>query len=169
MTTIEEAHYLEQVERAERLATVAHYGQTDKAGEPYINHPYRVVGHYLDRMAEARHPHDTRYYEGWVAAWLHDVAEDTPLDLRVLGGLRFPERSIEVVGLLTHDRRASREAYYERIATDSLAVMVKVSDMDDNTDPRRLARLDLPTADRLRRKYATGYAAFGVTSRWEGS
>ena len=49
------------------LATIAHRGQVDKAGKPYIDHPRRVAG----RLAGG-----PRYT--LAAAWLHDVLEDVP-------------------------------------------------------------------------------------------
>ena len=53
------------LERAIQIAALAHAGQFDKAGQPYILHPLRV----MFRMEEE---HER------IAAVLHDVVEDSP-------------------------------------------------------------------------------------------
>lgn len=57
------------IHRAALTASTLHRGQTRACGEPYINHPMRVAGAVtlLDDAAE----------DMIVAAWLHDVYEDT--------------------------------------------------------------------------------------------
>lgn len=57
---------MDWVALARTLATEAHTGQTDKAGQPYICHVARVA-------AAVRGDDDAE-----VVAWLHDVAEDCP-------------------------------------------------------------------------------------------
>ena len=57
---------MDWVALARTLATEAHAGQTDKAGQPYICHVARVA-------AAVRGDDDAE-----VVAWLHDVAEDCP-------------------------------------------------------------------------------------------
>jgi GTP diphosphokinase / guanosine-3',5'-bis(diphosphate) 3'-diphosphatase len=56
------------LETAIALAAAAHAGQTDKAGQPYILHPLRVM---LCMQTNAER----------MVAVLHDVVEDTPLTL----------------------------------------------------------------------------------------
>jgi len=50
------------------LAAGAHRGQTDKAGQPYILHPLRVMLQLEDEV-------------GRISAVLHDVLEDTAITL----------------------------------------------------------------------------------------
>lgn len=153
----------EQVDRARKLAAVAHHGQRDKAGDAYLGHCQRVVANYIARMRGAGEAVRPEFYAGWIAAWLHDTVEDTPITLDLLEALDFPDRAIEVVGLLTYDStRWTRNEYYARIAVDPLAVTVKAADMDDNSDPARLVRLEKATAVRLREKYRKGYEALGL-------
>lgn len=57
---------MDWVALARTLATEAHAGQIDKAGQPYIGHVARVA-------AAVRGDDDAE-----VVAWLHDVAEDCP-------------------------------------------------------------------------------------------
>ena len=44
--------------------------------------------------------------------------------------------------------------YYERVRTNPIALTVKLADINDNSDPERLSRLDQPTRERLEAKYA---------------
>jgi len=103
----------DQIDIAKAIATVAHKGQVDKAGSPYIDHPRRVA----ERLRAAK------VGEAVVAAaWIHDVLEDTDL-------------------------------YYAGIKSAG-AHWLKKADIDDNSDPARLALLDDETIVRLTRKYA---------------
>ncbi|HLP23723.1 MAG TPA: phosphohydrolase [Microbacteriaceae bacterium] len=141
------------VAKAELIATEAHYGQNDKAGFPFIDHPRRVA---------ARFDASRQSFEA-ATAWLHDVLEDTSLtadDLREEG---IPEEVVCAVEALTEHRNPSdREAFYERIRSNPLALVVKAAIVADHTDPMRLAHL--PEEIRAMRllKYADASIALGL-------
>ena len=82
--------YTPLTKKALKLAYAAHAGQVDKAGMPYIFHPYEVA---LQVQAE----------EEVCAALLHDVVEDTDWTMEDLRAAGFPETVLEAVQLLTHD------------------------------------------------------------------
>ncbi len=130
----------ELVAAADRLAERAHRGQTDKAGEPYVDHPRRVAAGLPDPDLQA-------------AGLLHDVLEDTSLTVADLRAAGVGELVIETVEAVT---KQSGEDYLQavgRAAAHPLARELKRADVADNVDPERLARLDDATAVRLRRKY----------------
>jgi len=133
-----------QVARA--IATIAHLGQVDKAGMPYIGHPLRIA----ESLFWAGHS-----CEAVAAGWLHDVLEDTAVtaeDFRTLG---IPESVIDIVQALSHPKNETREDYYARVkAAGADAVLVKLADIADNTNPERMSLLDEKTRDRLTAKYA---------------
>ncbi len=123
------------------LAEQAHDGQVDKAGRPYIEHPRRVSARFVDPTYKC-------------VALLHDVLEDskmTPDDLRAAG---TSEEVVEAVVALTYLKNESRDHYYARVKKNALALAVKLADIEDNTDPERLAALDDVVRSRLERKYA---------------
>ena len=76
------------LERAIEIAAKAHAGQTDKAGQPYILHPLRVM----------RRVSDT---ESRIAAVLHDVVEDSEITFDDLRAERFSEPILAALGALT--------------------------------------------------------------------
>jgi (p)ppGpp synthase/HD superfamily hydrolase len=94
------------------LAARAHAGQFDKAGKPYIDHPLRV-------MARVTTP-DER-----VAAILHDVVEDTAVTLGDLRGGGCPEEVVAAVDSLTKRLGEDKMAYYRRVASNPIALVVK--------------------------------------------
>jgi (p)ppGpp synthase/HD superfamily hydrolase len=112
---------MEQVERARLIATLAHDGQTDKNGEPYIDHCYRV--------AESVRGDDVR-----TLAWLHDVLEDTRLSMSELIALRVPADIRVALNVITRAHDESYEDYITRIiASDNTTEMVvKFADLRDN-------------------------------------
>lgn len=147
-------------EAALLLARYAHLGQVDKAGVPYIRHPQRVAAYLGDFATEAYGLTDPLEIQDAVqAALLHDVIEDTPLTEEMLLQLGVPERIVGYVVLLTRKDGQSPEDYYRAIAVERVARAVKLADIDDNADPKRLARLDKKTRERLGQKYAVARLA----------
>ena len=133
------------VQRAKDLAHRAHAGQVDKAGRPYIEHVARVAAACADDP------------EAEAVAWLHDALEDFGFPMR--WATDFPRDTRDSVIRLTRTKRESSADYYALIATDPVALRVKLADIADNANESRLALLDDKTAARLRRKYAKAIAA----------
>lgn len=146
-----------------RLAEAAHFTQVDKAGLPYIEHPKRV----LEKVkAQGALP----YVQ--MAAILHDVTEDTKYTPEILLALGYPESAVDIIKLLDRDysknvfldrdwwahQQPTKEEidkfYYEQIAKNPGAKMVKLADIEDNLSEWRLTYLSDETQDRLRAKYA---------------
>lgn len=126
------------LEDAIALAVEAHRGQRDKAGQTYILHPLRVMMR-LDTDAER------------MAAILHDVVEDTPYTLERLRELGYPEEVLGALDCLTKREGESYEAFVERILPHPLARRVKLADLEDNMDVRRLPAVGAKEAERLTR------------------
>jgi (p)ppGpp synthase/HD superfamily hydrolase len=144
---------------AHTFALTAHAGQLDKGGEPCMRHLERVANAALARAGHARLVDglDIDPMRVMQAALLHDVLEDTPrtpADLRAAG---FGPDVIRTVLILTKPQ--ARIAYSERIASlieagDFAAILVKMSDTEDNLCPSRIP----PNATFLRERYATAFA-----------
>lgn len=129
---------LSLLEKAIEIALRAHAGQTGKDGAPYILHPLRL----MSRMATD----DQR-----IAAVLHDVIEDSSITLDDLRSEGFPEPILEVVKLLTHEEGISYEAYIERLKNHPVARRIKLADLKDNSDIRRLSGIEDRDIERLRK------------------
>jgi (p)ppGpp synthase/HD superfamily hydrolase len=127
-----------KLEDAIALAVSAHRGQFDKAGQPYILHPLRLMLR-LESDAER------------MTAVLHDVAEDTAVSLEKLAGLGYPRAVLDALERLTRRPTETYEEFIERVAEDPLARRVKLADLEDNMDVRRLSRVTEKDAERLAR------------------
>jgi (p)ppGpp synthase/HD superfamily hydrolase len=126
------------LEDAIALAVEAHRGQRDKAGQSYILHPLRVMMR-LQTDAER------------MAAILHDVVEDTPYTLERLRALGYPEEVLGALDCLTKREGENYEAFIERLRPHALARRVKLADLEDNMDVRRLPAVGPREAERLTR------------------
>jgi (p)ppGpp synthase/HD superfamily hydrolase len=115
--------------KALALATIAHSGQTDKAGKPYILHPITVAK--MVGTAEEK-----------TVALLHDVVEDTPVALNDLSEQGFSESIVDAIDALTKRAREDYEAYIQRVINNPIALKVKIADMTHNMD---LTRIPNPT------------------------
>lgn len=146
----------ELIALADAIAERAHADQVDKAGEAYIGHPRRVAAH-VDRLYPQAPAGVT------AAALLHDVVEDTDITPPALIEAGIPLRVVATVDAVTKRTGEPVESYFERVRADDWAVMVKTADLADNTDPKRLARLDAAMRERLTAKYELARRLLGVT------
>ena len=114
--------------KAIHLATVAHHGQFDKQGMPYILHVLAV-------MANLRNIEDE---DLMCIAALHDVVEDTYVTLEDLRNEGFSDRVVNTVSLLTKEEGYSEEGYLNGILSSKDAILVKLADLEHNMDIKRL-------------------------------
>lgn len=138
--------YTPLTKRASEIAYNAHMGQRDKAGMPYIFHPYHVAEQMKDEATAC-------------AALLHDVAEDTAVTLDDLAK-EFPPGIIGALRLLTHDPKDDYMDYVAKIKKNPIARAVKIEDLKHNSDISRMSE-DSPLYERalaLRKKYAAALA-----------
>ena len=133
------------LERAIEIAHEAHSGQLDRAGKEYIGHPMRVM--------EAG-----KTLEEKIVGVLHDVVEDSAeWSFERLEAEGFAPEIIEALRCVT--KRSEDESYDKfiaRVKTNPLAVAVKLNDLTDNMDIRRLPYLSDKDVKRLK-KYLKAY------------
>ncbi len=125
------------IERAIEIAARAHAGQVDKAGAPYVFHPLRI-------MLSLDTP------EQRMAAVLHDVVEDTSVTLPDLVSEGFPAAVVEAVRALTKQPGESRLDAARRAARNPIARAVKLADVTDNMNLKRITAPKEKDYDRLR-------------------
>jgi (p)ppGpp synthase/HD superfamily hydrolase len=128
------------IDRAIMIASIAHAGQKDKAGKPYILHPLRV----MLTVASDKNATD----EQKIVAVLHDVIEDTYVQEQQLRENGFSEDIINAIKSVTKINGESRMDAAKRTKLNAIGRVVKLADLKDNMDLSRIAK---PTAkDRLR-------------------
>ncbi len=128
----------ELLEKAIGIAVAAHRGQKDRYGAPYILHPLRVMSR-------------VQADEEKIVAVLHDVLEDTSWtrdDLRREG---FPERILEALARVTKQEGEAYEDFVKRSADNPLARRIKLADLEDNMDIRRMPQVKPEDLARLQR------------------
>ncbi len=129
---------MDLLEKAIGIAVEAHRGQKDRYGAPYILHPLRVMGR-VETTAEK------------TIAILHDVAEDTDWTFEDLRREGFPDAILAALRCLTKQEGESYEDFVKRSASNSLARRVKLADLEDNMDLRRMPDLKDEDQPRLRK------------------
>ncbi len=117
---------------AEKLMTAlemcmrVHRDDRDRRGMPFVFHAIRVMNKQqtVDRK---------------IIALLHDTVECHPerMDLDTVESL-FGAPIGSSVRALTRQSGEHWDAYMERLLTDEDAAMVKLADLEDNMDPRRM-------------------------------
>lgn len=133
--------------KAMRIAYDAHQGQTDKAGLPYVFHPFHLAEGMEDEASVC-------------VALLHDVVEDGGVALSDLEA-DFPPEVVEAVRLLTRTPGTDYLDYVRALKGNQLAKRVKLADLAHNSDESRLvgcAGVSEATAARLRERYARAQA-----------
>ena len=117
------------LEQAISIASLAHAGQLDKGGEPYILHPLRVMMKLKDEKQR-------------IVAVLHDVIEDTKVTIQDLLDQGLDCDLANIVLILTRRKDENYDEYINRICYDELAMRVKLADLNDNMD---MSRIDILT------------------------
>jgi len=133
------------LERALSIASTAHTGQVDKAGQPYVLHPLRVMLRLTDPDAR-------------IVAALHDVVEDTDVTLDDLRAEGFSPAVLAGVDAVTRRNEETYDEFLLRAAADPIGRQVKRADLQDNLDPTRLpnpTERDLRRLEKYRRALAT--------------
>jgi (p)ppGpp synthase/HD superfamily hydrolase len=110
------------------LASEAHHGVMDKSGQPYILHPLRVMFQ-CETQAER------------IVAVLHDVVEDTDRTFDDLRNMGYSEEVLAALDCVTKRDGESYEQFVERAAANPIARRVKIADIEDNMDVRRLPNI----------------------------
>lgn len=130
--------------KAIQIADKAHEGQTDKSGMPYVGHVMRVM--------EAGRTVDEK-----IVGVLHDIIEDTDWTFERLVQEEFPKHIVDAIMCLT--KTSEEEPYDEfiaRVQSNPLAARVKINDLSDNMDIRRLKDIGPNDVVRLQ-KYLKAY------------
>ena len=96
----------------------------DKAGIPYVFHPLLVAESMTDELST-------------VVALLHDIVEDTPCTFEELESM-FSKEVVGAIRLMTHEDDDDYFSYIERLSSNRIASMVKISDLKHNSDESRL-------------------------------
>lgn len=119
---------MERIVAAYMLAKEAHQGQMRKSGEPYIVHPIAVARIVAEEFELGANP--------IMAAFLHDVVEDTPYTLDDIKE-RFGEDVAFLVGVVTKQKKSEYnqskqiDNYRQILASvqfDVRAILIKLAD-----------------------------------------
>lgn len=130
--------------KAIEIATKAHDGQVDKAGQPYIGHPLRVMA--MGTTEEEK-----------IVGVLHDVIEDSDWTFERLTAEGFSSEVVDALQCVTKlSESEPYDKFIQRVKANPLAVKVKINDLTDNMDIRRLAYISEKDVKRLR-KYLKAY------------
>ncbi|NCB41039.1 MAG: GTP pyrophosphokinase [Clostridia bacterium] len=121
--------------KAIEIAVHAHDEQLDKAGEPYILHPLRVM---LAQTTELER----------ICAVMHDVVEDSKFTFSDLRNIGFSEETIIVLDFLTKRNPESYDDFIDRVLLNETACHVKLADLEDNMN---LSRIKNPTQEDFER------------------
>ena len=132
------------LQRAIEIATQAHKEQFDKTGKDYIGHPLRVM-----EMGQTE--------EEKIVGVLHDVVEETEWTFEALEAEGFSQEVIAALKCVTKlSENENYDDFIGRVRRNPLAVAVKINDLTDNMDIRRLPYLSDKDVKRLK-KYLKAY------------
>lgn len=124
------------IDKAIAMALKAHKGKVDLSGFPYILHPLRVASNFIGCE------------ELYVAAVLHDVVEDSPITVANIEKA-FNHYVARIVESLTRiDGEPYLTGFIPRCKLNQESAVIKIADIEDNLDPRRILA---PTKENLAR------------------
>ena len=116
------------LENAIRIASVAHEGQSDEAGQPCLLHPLRVMAAVEGEASQ-------------IVAVLHDVLKSARIKADDLRGEGFDDEILEALESITPRESEPYTSYILRCRINDLARKVKLAELVDNLQPSRLVLL----------------------------
>lgn len=127
------------------LITTAHAGQFDKGGKPYHLHPISVMKRLPTDVSD-----DVK-----IAALFHDLFEDTSITASTLRSLDYNENIITMVNLVSRKPGLTYMEFIQSIVDSGNrgAIIIKIADNEDNSDPDRIAQLP-PEQQGIVKRYA---------------
>jgi (p)ppGpp synthase/HD superfamily hydrolase len=87
--------------------------------------------------------------EEMITAILHDVVEDSDWTIDALRSEGFPENILEALGNLTKRDGEPYEAFIQRAKKAPLSRKVKLADLEDNMDMKRITLLQEKDLERI--------------------
>lgn len=125
------------LEVAIKIAVQAHSGQLDKAGQPYVLHPLRVMLLLSDEKDR-------------IVGVLHDVIEDTDITYEYLkvNGFEGETEILEALESVTKKGGETYDEFIDRVSLNYIGKRVKLADLQDNMD---LSRIPKPTTKDFKR------------------
>lgn len=134
---------VELIKLAVSIAVEAHADHVDKGGAPYVSHVMRVADKVKGRDAIA-------------VAVLHDVIEDSEISFDELLRRGIPLNVVELVAVLTRKAGEKYADYIVRVGYNPVARAIKIADLEDNMDLKRLPKVGKSDLVRLN-KYINAY------------
>ena len=107
------------IKTIKRIAIEAHRGQKRWNGDNYITHPIRISETMTDDITKA-------------AALLHDVLEDTNINIQDLLDRGVSNEVVDIVKILTKAKNQRYVIYIDAIKQNKHATIVKIGDLKDN-------------------------------------
>lgn len=131
--------YTELTKKAMKLCFAAHKEQVDKAGVPYVFHPFHLAEQMKDENTTC-------------VALLHDVIEDTEYTFEDISVMGFKTEIVDALKLLTHKDDVLYMDYVRNIKSNPIAKAVKLADLNHNSDLSRFAGSTITDKDLKRRE-----------------
>lgn len=133
------------------------YGSVvDKGGHPYLNHllfvsdKIKEIREDLSKYTESDDVIIEFYKKGEIVALLHDILEDTDTTVNELKSYGFDDDIIEAVINITREKNEnSYFLYIEKVRKNDLSKLVKIYDLENNMDIKRLKKLTKTDFKRL--------------------
>lgn len=132
---------MSNLDKAIEIATKAHAGQKDKAGQAYILHPLRVMLRVKGEVEK-------------IVAVMHDVIEDSDFSLQDLKNQGFSDEIIEAIDCLTKRDSEDYKDFILRVSMNRLARRVKIEDIKDNLDLDRLEEVTNKDLKRIKKYHS---------------
>lgn len=147
---------MNQLARAIKEASISHLHQFDKSGQPYILHCLHVMN-----TVKSKEP------EVLQAAVMHDMMEDCGVTVQNLTDMGFSGRVINALKCLTHLPNESYDDYIDRVATNQDAILIKIADLQHNSDITRLKGVSKKDLERMAKYHRAYMKLTEILNNWE--
>ena len=127
----------ELINKAKKLSFEYHKDQRDRAGKPYLDH--------LKTVADGLSIKEEDYI---CVAWLHDIVEDHNYPIEKIRA-EFGNEITSAVMAISKIKGESYQDYLNRVKSNEIARIVKLSDLAHNMQLSRLPKVTLKDLQRV--------------------
>lgn len=143
-------YFIKQLDLANNIANIAHFDQTDKAGEPYMGHINRVKENVAELCDQYK---ESEAIERWavLTALLHDVLEDSDYTIKDFNEHGIDPYVVDACSLMNHIKGMKYYEYIIKLSKNKVSKYVKLADLMDNLNCFRLSSFTLKDAKRIKK------------------
>lgn len=126
--------------KAQEIIIKYFFDKKDAGGNYYLEHLYTVANSIEYNDVNEQGQSIMFYKKAYIVALLHDILEDTDCTIQKLKHIGCDDEIIEAIKSVTRNKNEYYFDFIERASKNKIGRLVKIYDLENNMDIRRLTK-----------------------------